>query len=346
MWRETFLSRIYSAGGGFTSRIGVIARKEISDLVTNRIFLLAVGILLAFMILAGFTAGIAYLRMSPLVIRGASGDYIRIREQLIIVRNLDPVIRVIGALVAITIGFNTIKRESSEGSLKVLLSYPIYRDQVILGKLLGGLVVISIALASSMGISFAVYVKVAGFIPEVSTLINYSMLILLSIILLSGYLGLSILLSLAFKETKTTLLVLFFILGVFNSEILYSYGIVLSNGLYGQSLRITDLYNIQSLLNPQPLGSLQDLLASAPSLDSRSQALQDLFAGLSPAHGFTSASLALMARYRMILSGDVTTTMSYWDVMINNLRSITALILIPIITFTVSYVLFTRRDIS
>jgi ABC-2 type transport system permease protein len=343
---ETFLSRIYSDGGGFTSRIGVIARKEISDLVTNRIFLLAVGILLAFMILAGFTAGIAYLRMGPLVIRGTSGNYIRIREQLIIVRNLDPVIRVIGALVAITIGFNTIKRESSEGSLKVLLSYPIYRDQVILGKLLGGLVVISIALASSMGVSFAVYVKVAGFIPEVSTLINYSMLILLSIILLSGYLGLSVLLSLAFKETKTTLLVLFFILGVFNSEILYSYGIVLSNGLYGQSLRITDLYNIQSLLNPQPLGSLQDLLASAPSLDSRSQALQDLFAGLSPAHGFTSASLALMARYRMILSGDVTTTMSYWDVMINNLRSITALILIPIITFTVSYVLFTRRDIS
>ena len=323
----------------------MIARKEISDLITNRIFLLAVGILLVFMILAGFTAGIAYLRMSPMVIRGASGDYIRIREQLIIVRNLDPVIRVIGALVAITIGFNTIKRESSEGSLKVLLSYPIYRDQVILGKLLGGLVVISIALASSMGVSFAVYVKVADFIPEVSTLINYSMLIMLSIILLSGYLGLSILLSLAFKENKTTLLVLFFILGVFNSEILYSYGIVLSNGLYGQSLRITDLNNIQSLLNPQPLGSLQDFLASAPSLDPRSQALQDLFVGLSPAHGFTSASLALMVRYRMILSGDAT-IMSFWDVIINNLRSITALILIPIITFAGSYVLFTRRDIS
>ncbi len=325
-----------------------IVRKEVSDAVTSRVFLLSVVILFACMVLAVYTAGVAYTKMPPWrVIRGVTReDTVYFREQLLIIQNLDPVIRVVGALVAIVLGFNTIRRESSEGSLKVLLTYPVYRDQVVLGKLLGGLLVLGVVVSASLWFSFGIYVWAAGLVPEAGTLLNYGAFTLLSIQLLSGSLGLSVFLSLAIKESKTALLILFFLLGVFNTEILYAYGIAISDVLYGPSQKLlsnTAIYTLQTL-NPQYF-TWTEGLAISPAQDPRAQAVRELFAGLSPAHGFTTTSLALMAKYRAILAMDVTTSMTSWDVIVNNLASITALVVMPIFAFVGSYILFTRRDI-
>ncbi|MDH3799614.1 MAG: ABC transporter permease, partial [Desulfobacterales bacterium] len=49
-----------------------------------------------------------------------------------------------GPLVGLVLGFDTINRERSEGTLSKLLSQPIYRDVVINGKFLAGVVMITV----------------------------------------------------------------------------------------------------------------------------------------------------------------------------------------------------------
>jgi ABC-2 type transport system permease protein len=45
----------------------------------------------------------------------------------------------LGAILAIAIGFNLISGEKESGSLKSLLSHPVFRDTIINGKALGGM---------------------------------------------------------------------------------------------------------------------------------------------------------------------------------------------------------------
>jgi ABC-type transport system involved in multi-copper enzyme maturation permease subunit len=67
-----------------------------------------------------------------------------------------------------------------------------------------------------MGISLALYLQMTKIVLDSETLVRYSTLILLAILLLGGYLGLSILLSASIEDPKTTLLVTFLFLGIFN----------------------------------------------------------------------------------------------------------------------------------
>lgn len=45
---------------------------------------------------------------------------------------------VFGSIIAIALGFDLITKERETGSIKALLSVPLYRDEVINGKALGG----------------------------------------------------------------------------------------------------------------------------------------------------------------------------------------------------------------
>ncbi len=162
--------------------ISTIIKKEISDAVTNRSFLLSFGILVLCMVIAGFAAGNTF----------NSERFGLSKDRLIILSDIAPIITLLGALVAVALGFNSINKERPEGSLKVMLSYPIYRDQIILGKLFGNLIIMSIATTASTGISLALYLQMTKIVLDSEMLVRYTTLTLLAILLLSGYLGLSI----------------------------------------------------------------------------------------------------------------------------------------------------------
>ena len=53
-----------------------------------------------------------------------------------------------GPLIGLVLGFDAINRERNEGTVSKLLSQPIYRDAVINGKFLAGVVTISIIMTS------------------------------------------------------------------------------------------------------------------------------------------------------------------------------------------------------
>ncbi|WP_265580318.1 ABC transporter permease [Methanofollis aquaemaris] len=62
----------------------------------------------------------------------------------------------LSAFMGIAMGFDLVTREKESKSLKILLSNPIYRDEVITGKALGGVAAIALAVAIALGVSCAV----------------------------------------------------------------------------------------------------------------------------------------------------------------------------------------------
>ena len=62
-------------------------------------------------------------------------------------------------------GFDLISKEKETKALKILLSHPIYRDEVINGKALGGLMALAIALGITFIVTFAILL-ISGIVPE------------------------------------------------------------------------------------------------------------------------------------------------------------------------------------
>ena len=89
-------------------------------------------------------------------------------------------------LLAIALGFDLITREKEEGSLKSLLSHPVYRDSVINGKTLGAISVLTAAMGATFLVTIAI-ILFFGVVPSLDELLR-----------VTGYYVLALLICLAF----------------------------------------------------------------------------------------------------------------------------------------------------
>jgi ABC-2 type transport system permease protein len=111
-----------------------------------------------------------------------------------------------GPLVGLILGFDTINRERSEGTLSKLLSQPIYRDVVINGKFLAGVVMISVMMVSIVLVITGLGLIVLGIIPGLEEIWRIFIYLVISIIYVSFWLGVAILFSILFRSTATSAL--------------------------------------------------------------------------------------------------------------------------------------------
>ncbi len=125
-----------------------IARKEITDALRNRLFLITLGLLLILTVVS--------IVLGALQVRAETTDYNNSIEflksmgktELPPKPNLNPLaaskgfvnyLGMIGALSAMLLGNHAIVKEKRSGTLKLILSRPVYRDSLLNGKLLGNL---------------------------------------------------------------------------------------------------------------------------------------------------------------------------------------------------------------
>jgi ABC-2 type transport system permease protein len=125
-----------------------IARKEIMDALRNKLFLITLGLLLLLTVVS--------IILGALQVRAAMTDYNNSIEflksmgktELPPKPNLNPLaaskefvnyIGMLGALLAMLLGNHAIVKEKRSGTLKLILSRPVYRDSLLNGKLLGNL---------------------------------------------------------------------------------------------------------------------------------------------------------------------------------------------------------------
>ena len=111
-----------------------------------------------------------------------------------------------GPLVGLILGFDTINRERNEGTLSKLLSQPIYRDVVINGKFLSGVVLITIMMVSIVLVITGLGLIVMGIVPGLEEIWRIIFYLILSIVYISFWLGVAILFSILFRSTATSAL--------------------------------------------------------------------------------------------------------------------------------------------
>ena len=111
-----------------------------------------------------------------------------------------------GPLVGLILGFDTINRERSQGTLSKLLSQPIYRDVVINGKFLAGVVMITVMMMSIVLVITGLGLLIMGIVPGMEEIGRIIIYLVISIIYISFWLGVAILFSIIFRSTATSAL--------------------------------------------------------------------------------------------------------------------------------------------
>ncbi|HDZ23484.1 MAG TPA: ABC transporter, partial [Desulfobacteraceae bacterium] len=96
--------------------------------------------------------------------------------------------------------------ERGNGTLIKLVSQPIYRDAVINGKFIAGVVTISLMLLSIVLVISGFGLTLIGVVPGLEELWRLFIYLIISIIYISFWLGLAILFSISFKSIATSAL--------------------------------------------------------------------------------------------------------------------------------------------
>jgi ABC-2 type transport system permease protein len=111
-----------------------------------------------------------------------------------------------GPLVGLVLGFDSINRERAHGTLIKLVSQPIYRDAIINGKFLAGVVTITIMLLSIVLVISGFGLAIIGVVPGIEEIWRLFAYLLISIFYVSFWLGISILFSIFFTGIATSAL--------------------------------------------------------------------------------------------------------------------------------------------
>lgn len=111
-----------------------------------------------------------------------------------------------GPLIGLILGFDTINRERNEGTLSKLLSQPIYRDSIINGKFLAGVLIIAVLLASILLTVTGIGLLMIGVIPGIEEIFRLLIYLVISITYISFWLGAAILFSILFRNVSTSAL--------------------------------------------------------------------------------------------------------------------------------------------
>ncbi|SDJ82985.1 ABC transporter permease [Methanoculleus thermophilus] len=144
-------------------RIFTVAGKEFTDHLTSRKFLVILALLLMFALL-GMHQGIDQYNQSlesynqQLQAAGDSTGPGMMPDRpsiLFIFMQLVSSLVPFGGVLAIATGFDLISKEKETRTLKTLLAHPIFRDEIINGKALGGAAALGVALVIAFAITLA-----------------------------------------------------------------------------------------------------------------------------------------------------------------------------------------------
>ena len=124
----------------------LIARKEIRDAFRNRLFLASLLMLISLSLIAiGLGAvtvhkHIVEYQQSVKILKELGRTDIPPMPSLnpiAVSKNFINYLAMVGALLAIILGFSSIRKEKQAGTLQLILSRPVYRDQLLAGKIIG-----------------------------------------------------------------------------------------------------------------------------------------------------------------------------------------------------------------
>ena len=183
-----------------------VSRKEVADSFNSRKFLLILGLFTL------FSLGSVYMGINSYQqeMEGFRSDGGFSPEKPTLLDVFAPMLGLnmplAAGLLALLLSYDFISREREEGTVELLLSYPVYRDEVINGKYLAGIFTLAISLLFALGLSSGLAVYILGVVPGINVLIRLSFVWLGTLVYMGFFMALGSFLSTFFRSSWRSLI--------------------------------------------------------------------------------------------------------------------------------------------
>jgi len=247
-----------------------------------------------------------------------------------VIPSLVSLLALIVPIIGIALGFDAINSERSGGTLSRILSQPVYRDSVINGKFLAGIVTLSIMIAATLLIVFGYGMRLIGVTPTSEEALRLLIYFIFAVIYGAFWMGLAMLFSVLFQRIATSLLIsigiwLFFSIFIFliAPAIANNLAPIAEGSTPAELVRNVELQQMLMRVSPNQLFSEATTALLLPSLGGNPYII-----AMSPAGAYMLPNPLSLGQSAILI----------WP-------QLTTLIGLSAICFAVSYVVFMRQEI-
>lgn len=199
-----------------TSNINVITQKEFADHLKSSVFL-------------SFTATFTLVVLAYSYVLGTEVEYtLNVLGSPDLMRGFEGVAEVVcrfAPIVGIVLGFDAISKEIKSSSMNVLLTHPVFRDNVILGKILGSGSCILLVLFFSINLATGAMLIASGVPVTMQQIIRIEIFVLLTFFYSLIFLAISIMVSTISKKSNDSLmfnLIVWLVITVLLTELIFT----------------------------------------------------------------------------------------------------------------------------
>ena len=180
-----------------------VASKEFSDMVRSRRFIILIVIFGLIMIIAMATIYVQVRGSMP-------------RMFVMMVYNiLVPTLLYFAPVLGVALGCDTISGEREKGTLKLILSQPVYRDTVINGKFVAATSALSLAVLIASLMSIGASIMVIGVTPTAEETLRTALFLPFSILFTMTYYSIAAFISTISKKTSQSVILSIAVWAVF-----------------------------------------------------------------------------------------------------------------------------------
>jgi ABC-2 type transport system permease protein len=358
-----------------------IAAKEFFDHLHSRKFLLIFGILLIVAIV-GMIGGISdynknledYNKHQSTIDSPLSSYMAEKPSILSVFSSVATYLVFVGGILGIAMGFDLVSKEKESKSLKILLSHPVYRDEVINGKALGGIAALAGALFVVLFIALATLL-VYGIVPDGNELILIGIFGLASFLLIFAYFAIALFMSTIMDESGSALIYTVIIFIALSALIPTLASTTVTELVIGNPPELPRelIDQMQQPANTSEVSGVTVTFASKgnngawdefgermQAYSEKRQMVYSTLALFSPTMNYDAITSAVTQQYSsraMVIGsrGSTTTTAAFSvgtsgdvgleDLLYPIIASIIALLLFPVVFFGLAYLRFMRLDV-
>jgi len=185
-----------------------IGRKQLEDSFSSKKFLLILGLFLV-LSMGSVYMGVEEYNQQMENFEGGS-NYGPAPEKPSLIDVFGPLVGLnlplAAAILALLLSYDSISREREDETIELLLSYPIYRDEIINGKFVAGLFTVATALLIAFTASSGLAIYLTGVLPTAEQIFRLVFLWQGSVIYMGFFFGLGTLLSVILNSSWRALI--------------------------------------------------------------------------------------------------------------------------------------------
>jgi ABC-2 type transport system permease protein len=177
----------------------VIAEKEMKDQFGSKRFIILFGFMILLSGLAAYQ-GVDYIKDN------SDATFLFIFSGSRFSSSFIQIMVLFGPILGMALGFDSVNKERTTGTLSMLLGQPIFRDSVINGKFLAGAASLATIGIGTIAITVGLAIPMLGYGPSSGESMKIVVLSLLTVLYLVFWLSLGMLFSVIAKKTSTSIL--------------------------------------------------------------------------------------------------------------------------------------------